>query len=411
MAGKKAMTQADLLALIDKTVGDKVADIAAEAEKQTATVKSELATALADNATVQAEHTARVADGRKSFGKILSAFAEARGDPDRAIRCAKARGAPEEVVKALSAGSGSGGGFVIAPEMAEEVIEALTANSVAGKLGASTLDINGTLTLPYVATGSSSYYNGENANATASEPAVAQLQLTEKKLVTLIPVSNDLLRQGSPKAENYIQTDAETSMRVKRDITFLRGSGTSFVPRGMLSWAGLASNTFNEANAATGANNSTTAEIAGDLALLIRKVMDQKVPLVNMAYVMPPKTWTRLQSEQTTAGAVRFPEMADGKLLGFPFHIQQDIPITNSTPVASSSSELYFGAWGNVLIAEGRKLELEMFNGATYVNSSGTMVSGISQDQTVVRLIESHDFGCRARGGEVAVCFNTWGVA
>ena len=294
--------------------------------------------------------------------------------------------------KALSAGSLADGGAIIPPEFSSAIIELLSSQSVVRDAGISIMPMNGSLTMAYIDSGSTAAYTGENTNITSSQPAFGQLQLSDKKLAALIPTSNDLLRNASPAGETVIRNDIVRAMKVKENSTFIRGLGGSGEPRGMRGWC-PAANSF-DADATVSLDNTTD-----DLSTAVFNLENADVDMEGAGWIISPRTKTYLQNVRATDGYPFRAEMAAGTILGFPFHSTTAIP---NNLGAGTASEVYFASFPTLVIAESEALMVEVFPGGAYHNGS-SVVSGISQDQTVVRAIALHDFGARQRGAEISL--------
>ncbi len=326
------------------------------------------------------------------LGRIIRYLAAAHNDVERAIGYAKKHG-DEDVVKVMGTDTLSGGGAMVEGDFANNVIDVLRARSIVRKLGAPSVPMNGgSLTMPYGDTGTTAYYSEENANATMTTPEMGQLVLTAKKLVTLTALSNDLIKDTSGRADSFIKNDVANAMAVREDAAFIRDDGTQNKPKGIRYWAADVSNTT--ATSGTSIANKTT-----DLMTAILHVENDNVPITNGAWMFAPRTNAALLSQRDSNGNLAFaPEMATGTLFGYKFGVTTSIPITLNT----DKSELYFVNMDSCIIAESDSLEIEVFPGGAYYNNS-SVISGISQDQTVVRAISRHDFGCRYRGMEAGV--------
>lgn len=326
--------------------------------------------------------------------RYIKYMLQGRQDPDRAAKLAKAAG-HEAVSKALSASSMTGGGFMLPPQFSDEVIDLLYPATVVRRMGVSTMPMEGgSLTLPYLATGTTATYVGENQTAGVSQLSGGQLQLSDKKLAIVTPVSNDLLRINSAKADAVIRNNLVAQMAIKEDVTFIRSDGTSGTPKGMLFWADAA-NKF-AANASV-----SLANVTNDLGNAIFLLENANVMFKNPGWLFSPRTKKYLMTVRDGNGNLVFqPEMKTGTLMGYPFAVSQQIP--NNTG-AGSSSEVYFVNFADLVIAERSALIMDVFPGASYVDAGGNTVSGVQNDQTLLRTLAMHDFGAQYRGKEIAV--------
>ena len=307
------------------------------------------------------------------------------GNHDLAEKWAEAR------QKALAAGDAAAGGFLVPTQFSNEVIEFLRARAVIRRLGARVMPVpTGTLKIPKLSGGATAYYIGENTAATKSEETTGQLTLSFKKLVTLVPMSNDLLRYASPGADTIVRDDVVNAMRVREDSAFIRDTGTDSTPKGLRYWA-------NADNIVTANGTASVANTFSDLGKLIRKLLEANIPMLAPAWIMAPRVEVFLRTLINSNGFSVFrEEMNAGTLLGFPFANTTSIPVNLNTSGAGNNdeSEIYCVDMAQAIIGESMNLVVDASQEASYTEGS-SLVSAFDRDQTVVRAIAEHDFGMR----------------
>lgn len=303
--------------------------------------------------------------------------------------------------KALGESTLAAGGALLPTEFSSAIIEELGAKAVVRSMGVTTMPMNlGSLVLPFFDSNMSAAYVGENANISSSEPAFGQLHLSDKKLAALVPISNDLLRNGGSKVDGAVRNHMVRVLRRKEDVTFIRSLGVSNEPKGMLYWAKSA-NKFNTAG-------TSLANITSDLGNLINKLEGGDVDLDGSpGWLFSPRTKKALRTVRDSNGNYAFKDEIDaGELWGYPFAMTSQIP--ENLGGGTNETEVYFAAFDGLVIAENEALQVEAFPGAAYYDGSAVQ-SGVSLDQTVIRAIALHDFGAQYRGAEIAVCQQvTW---
>lgn len=297
-----------------------------------------------------------------------------------------------DLVKALGEDQIATGGALVPQTIADEIVGLLYAQTVVRRLGAMTVPMpNGSLSIPYVATGASANYVGENQNITKSEETTGMLDLQARKLAVIVPVSNELLDDSSGAADAMIQTDIVNAAKVREDLAFIRGDGTANTPKGQRNWA-IAANVF--ATAGTSLANKIT-----DLSTAMGKLEDLDIPLLKPAWMLNPRTKRNIMFQVDSNGNFVFKEeMARGELLGFPFAFTTSIPKN----LSGTETEIYFTDYASQMIGETMDMKVEVFDGAAYYDGSA-MQSGVSRDQSVIRLLMRHDYGSRYRGQDIAV--------
>lgn len=292
--------------------------------------------------------------------------------------------------KALAAGTLSSGGALVPDEFLGEMIELLRARSTMRAAGSRVVPMrNGSMTIPRQSAGATASYVGENSNITSSQQTFEQIQLTARKLAALTPVSNDLLRESDPSADQIVRDDLVQVMALRESLAFLRGDGTQNQPKGIRNWA-ASGQVFGATQAGASA---TLAEVTADLFKMIRLVKASNVPLLRAGWVMSTRSMMFIASLLDSNGNFVYKdEIMGGSLLGWPIHEDNQIP--ENLGGGSNESEIYFVEFSQALIGDQMAMEVEVFPGGSYHDGS-TVISGISTDQTVVRAIALHDFALR----------------
>jgi len=322
------------------------------------------------------------------IGRVIRALAAGRGDPFRAEQHAtKWWGSDNSTSKALSAGDATAGGFLVGEEMSSEVIELLYPLTVVRGSNPVIMPMSrGNLTLPKLNGGASSNYISENQNIIPSEQNFATVQLVFKKLVTLVPVSNDLLRFASYNADAIVRDDLISSMAVREDAAFLRGDGTQDTPKGIFNWA-VAPNIL-ITNPTVNLDNVTT-----DLKNAVLALEQANVRMLRPVWFMSPKIKQYLMTVRDGNGNYAFrDEMLRGTLWGFMFKSSTQIPSNKGGGL--NQSEVYLVDMADSVIGESTSMTIDASSEAAYYD--GVQVqSSFSRDQTVIRAIAEHDFVMR----------------
>lgn len=330
------------------------------------------------------------------FARCAKLAILSKNDPERALFIARGgktvdpvRGMyPNDLVlhnameKALSATSPADGGFLVPEVLAQEVIPLLYAKTVVMESGARKLDMsNGNLSIPRLQGGATSYYQGENLPASKSQQKFEQLSLRSKKLLTLVPTSNDLIRNASVSADAIIRDDIMNAMRLRMDYAALYGKGTLYEPLGIANTKGIATNT-------------ASAIIAADDPGTLRGILKSKnLPMTSVGWVFNSTIEAILYNLKTTTGAYIYrAEMNTGKLLGYPYLTTEQIPVGADS---HGITDIFFGDWSEFIVGEEVAFEMSASNEAAYDNGSGTIISAFSNDQTVIKVLAKHDFGIR----------------
>ena len=225
--------------------------------------------------------------------------------------------------------------------------------------------------------------------------------------MNLVPISNDLLQDSSFSVDALVRDDMVRSMSLREDIAFIRDTGAANTPRGLRFWAPAAN-----VNLMTPV--PTLATITDDLFASMLLLENANIPLDRAGWMFSPRTKSGLMRIRDASGNFAFKdEMLRGTLLGFRYETTTQIPnnLDASGGGLNNESEVYFVDFSSVIIAESSSLQVSVFEGGTFDDGAGNIVSGISTDQTLIRSIARHDLGCRNRGLEVSVTTGiTWGI-
>ena len=287
-------------------------------------------------------------------------------------------------VKALEAGVFTGGGSLIDEQFSAEIIELMKPVAAVRALGARVLPVpSGSITLGRQNSSATVYWLGESDAISESQPGTGQLKLGAKKLGALVPVSNDLLRRAPAAAAAMIRQDLVTEFANAEDVGFLRGSGSEFEPKGLVSYV-ASGNQFD----GTGTVNLDNVTV--DLIKALYKV--EGADHVNMAspgWLMNPRAAFGIMLLKTSDGYYPFmQEMAQsGTILAYAYRKSNNV--TKATGTGSTKSRVFFGDWSQYLIADTLNFELSESDTASYGASNAK--SAYARDETVIRGLHEVD--------------------
>ncbi len=284
------------------------------------------------------------------------------------------------------------GSYLVPQVLSSDLIELLREDTVLGKLGARIIPMpNGNLRLPRIDVGSTSYYVGENRPAKSSSMKFGDKAYLAKKLMTQVPVPNDLLRSAAFEVDVLVRDDASAAMAVKMDWTGFNGTGTADAegnptPRGL-----RYDPTRTQVN--LGALPDPVNMVMFITALMAANVkFSQKAQL---KWCFNSTIWAILYSLENDHGDFYFRDQLDaGMFLGYPYERSQLIP---NQSASNNPTDIYFGDWREYIIArQGEMMQVDASGEAAYEDgASGEVRAAYSRDQTVLRVIDNHDFGLR----------------
>ena len=291
----------------------------------------------------------------------------------------------EYIEKTMLSSELESGAALIPPAFHDEIIELLRNKTVVRAMGAMTIPVpGGTLHQPKQTGASTAYWVGEEENITASEIETGLLQFTLRRLAAIVPISNDLLRDAGNKVDMLVRDDLVQQMMIAEDLAFLRGAGTDHSPMG------IRYQTHEDHVFAAQATDSNAHRLE-DISKMIQVTQEANIPMMNMGFIIGPRTERALKLMRDEAGWVYRQEMNESKTVeGYRYMVTNQIPRTLGTN--SDETEIYFGDFSQLLIGEGMGLDVQAFPNGTYVDTAGKVRSGISEDVSVIRSIARCDF-------------------
>ncbi|WP_158810224.1 phage major capsid protein [Beijerinckia sp. L45] len=362
--------------------------------------------------------------------RAMIALAACRGSRRDAADYVSQHYGPEGdvVARALSTSIGSAGGFLVPVDMASEVIELLRPASTVMALDPVIIPMpHGNMSIPRIQGGANAGYVGENQPTNASQQSFGMVQLSAKKLTSVVPISNDMIRFPSAATDAIVRNDMVLSIATRADLAFVRGQGSSFSPRGLKSFA--ASPSLAGANlivagvlvgSAYGAQSQANAiqalaTVTNDLSRAELALENANIKMTKPGWIFSPRTKQYLMNIRDGLGnQIYYAEMSKGMLRGKPFKTTTQIPnnliavATDGTTPTADGSEIYLADFAEVYIGEAHGLELDVFPGGAYVDASGNLVSGVSNDQTVMRAIVQHDMNMRQEAAVALITGVRW---
>lgn len=334
------------------------------------------------------------------FARTTMAIAAGKGDVSEAAKFARSEIGDEQVAMAIETSSGSGG-ELIPQNTHNEVIELLRPMSTVRALGARSLPLpNGNLSIPSLTSGATSGYVGEGTDVLATESQFGDVKLAAKTMITLVPMSNELIGRAGFNVEQLVLGDMLAAMAEREDKAFLRDDGTSSTPTGFKARATAAGRTEAWAGAVD------LATIDAFLDSLILKLMMSDSKMINPGWDLSPRSFMKLFGLRDGNGNKVYPEMAQGQLKGYQIMKTTTIPVNLGT--GSNESEIYFADWNDVVIGDSDNMSMSFSTEATYKDSGGNLVSAFSRNQSLIRVVREHDIGFRHMEGLVLGTGVTW---
>ncbi|WOQ12517.1 phage major capsid protein [Aeromonas media] len=334
------------------------------------------------------------------MARLAMAVAAGKGDMQLAEQFAAKEIGDAGIAMVISTAAGSGGALI--PEnLHSEVIELLRPRTIVRKLGARPLPLpNGNLSMPRLSGGATSGYVGEGIDAKATGGSTDDVKLSAKTMITLVPLSNQLIGFAGYNVEQLVLGDMIAAMSVREDKAFLRDDGSNNTPTGFKKVATDAGRTV----AWTGTADLATIDAYLDSLMLM--LMNSDSMMINPGWGMSPRSWMKLFGLRDGNGNKVYPEMAQGLLKGYPIAHTNTIPV--NLGAGTNQTEIYFADWNDVVIGEQDNMTIDFSREATYVDAAGELVSAFARNQSLIRLVCNHDVGFRHTEGMVLGTAVTW---
>ncbi len=334
--------------------------------------------------------------------KMIRALGQAGGNTQMAAKIAGENFNDADVAMALTTTTSAGGGVLIPAQFVPEVIELLSPQSVVREMGALTMPMpNGNLTIPKLTGGAAVGYIGSDDDIASTGATFGDLQLSAKKLAALVPISNDLIKYSgtNQNVDRVVIGDLIAGLGAREDKAFIRDDGSANTPKGLRYWA-PAQNVI-AANATVNLQN-----VENDLGKIMLMLMNANTRMRSPGWVLNPTVFMFLSNLRDGNGNKVYPELVDGLLKGYPYKTTTQVPA--NLGVGGDESEVYFVDFADAIIGESDEMTIAISTEATYKDESSNLISAFSKDQTLIRVIQQHDFGMRHDGSVAVLTGVTW---
>lgn len=268
------------------------------------------------------------------------------------------------------------GGNLIVETYAADFLDLLWNNTILDKVGVRFMpSATGNLTIPKILSGVAAGYVGEGGTIDTSTLTFGKIRLSVKKLMALVPISNDLLRYTSVNVDAILRDNLLKQLAQVADYAVIYGKGGDYEPRGIVNTAEV----IKEASAQT-----TVATRAMGLEML-KKLAKQNFAMTGLYWLMGWDTYVNLLDERDSNVGYRNPEMREGMFLGYPFVVSNNIKNDNTY------EDFLLVKFDDMEAIQGMNVEIVASTEASIPVKNGTL-SAFAQDYTLVRAIVEHDF-------------------
>ena len=286
-----------------------------------------------------------------------------------------------------TAGAGTTGGTMVATNLlAGSFIEVLRNKARVMQLGATVLSgLVGNVDIPRQTGATGTFWTAEGVDTSEAEATFDKVSLSLKTIGTYSLITRNMLMQATPDIDMIARADMLAQMALGIDLAALSGVGTGATPRGITNVAGVGS--------VVGGTNGAAVTI-DHLIDLETQVTAANAPETNLAYLGNAKTIGALKKLKSTTGQYLWTGSSVGAQSGTPGEIngyavarsnQARSTLTKGT-ASGVCSEVFFGAWSELLIGEWGVLEIVPNPYAAEAYKSGGVL---------LRALQSIDIGVR----------------
>lgn len=255
----------------------------------------------------------------------------------------------KSVLRALSEGTDSAGGYTVPDVLATRLVDRMRAATRCIQAGAMTVPLTSDVTkIARLATDPVAAWRLENAAIAESDPTFEGVQFTARSLAVLVKVSRELL-DDTVNVGQALELAFAGAMAVELDRVALRGSGTPPEPRGI-------KNTTNVNSVSMGTNGAALANYDKLLDTLYENMLDNAPGAT--AAIMHPRTevaFAKLKDSQNQ------PLQRPPMVANLPFLSTTGVEI-NETQGSSGAiaSRIYAGHYPHLLIGVRTSLRVEI---------------------------------------------------
>lgn len=300
-------------------------------------------------------------------------------------------------VKALSEGSNTDGGYLVPEYFASEITRVAGLYGVARR-NARVVPVSGWKTNMPTAGSVTAYRVAEKGAITSSAPSIGRVTLTLKKVATMIPVSNELLRDANVATVDLLaKLSAEAFGKYEDEWAFLgKGAGE-----------GIFQDTDVPAYTMASTKDAYSDVTFDDLIGVMDKVNEGA--LSGAKWYMSFSVFNILRQLKYSAGTASYILQEPGA--GQPATIWNfPVEFVSVMPKASDESQagkpfIAFGNLDYMLIGSAGQYEMTVSQEATVTDTDGTTAINLfEQDMSAVRVIERIDIELAEADKAFAVC-------
>lgn len=312
---------------------------------------------------------------------------------DLYVRSGEASGLKTLEAKALSAGSGPDGGYLVPPTVEREVLRRLSTVSPIRAIASVRTISGGTYKRAFSTTGAAAGWVGETApRPQTASPALAEMNFPAMELYAMPAATQTLLDDAVVDIEAWLAEEVDTAFAEQEGAAFVNGDGINR-PKGFLNQDTVANDLWAWGKLGvltTGAAGAFPAQNPSDI--LVELVYSLKAGYrQNATFVMNRKVQSAIRKFKDTSGHYLWqpPASAGGPatLMGFPVVEAEDMP-----DIAANSLSVAFGDFRRgylVVDRTGVRVLRDPYSAKPYVLFYVTKrVGGGVQDFSAIKLLK-----------------------
>lgn len=310
-------------------------------------------------------------------------------------------------VKALNSSIGVNGGFLIPPNMANEITDLLYPTTAFLRLGPMPIPMpNGAYEEPAGATGASASWTAEMQPATASEPTFRNIKMSAKALTSLVPMTRNFMDFTLPSATSWVQRNMLTVMSLEYDKGLIRGDGNANAPLGIYK---LAAGQYSTATYSANTKTPTIAQIDATALALQTHLSKNNVPMGSAKWIMTNRVRAWLATVRNSFGVLVWPELEgeNPRWKGYPVLVTTNLP--ENLGGSGDLAELAFVAGDYVLHGDVGAMEMLYSQEGTVV-INGTVYSGIQHRMGFLVAVQQTDVNLRYLNAAALATDVQWGA-
>ena len=310
----------------------------------------------------------------------------------------------QAVIKDYQATDGSEGGFLIPPEITQQIIDTVWPQMPIMNMPVMKIEgLRGELPVPSITAKAQGYHVGENGRPAKSEGALGLRWLRPKKVAAFSKQSQRLLYQTSGVSDKIISYLLSQGLAVEFNRGLTNGVGSNSEPKGLLQYTGMTtvSSPISNTTLAIGSNGGRfTIDNAAQLQSALAAA-DELRDTQTYGFLMRPEVlWgmkrERVQMYSGASSKAGLPVnplitlMSDDQIknaLGYPFKHTTQIPANTTKGTSSTCSTALFGDWSLFWTAFWRDLEFKVSD----VAADGQGGSAFLDDQLYMVVFQEYD--------------------